>query len=71
MNSNWFNLVPKVELHLHLEGAIPHEALWTLIQKYDGDPEAPSLDALKENSSSGTFPTFWKTGSGKPIYPGI
>jgi len=58
MNSNWFNLVPKVELHLHLEGAIPHEALWTLIQKYDGDPEAPSLDALKEKFKFRDFPHF-------------
>lgn len=26
--TTWFEQVPKVELHLHLEGAIPHEALW-------------------------------------------
>ena len=26
---------PRVELHLHLEGAIPLPALWELIRKYD------------------------------------
>ena len=24
----WYERVPKVELHLHLEGAIPCEVLW-------------------------------------------
>ena len=32
--ASWFEKIPKVELHLHLEGAIPHRALWELIQKY-------------------------------------
>jgi adenosine deaminase len=43
---DWFARVPKVELHLHLEGAIPHTTLWELIQKYGGDASVPSLDAL-------------------------
>src|SRR5262245_37482790 len=34
----WFERLPKVELHLHLEGAIPLEALWELVRKYGGDP---------------------------------
>ena len=38
---NWYDRVPKVELHLHLEGAIPHDALWQLIVKYGGDPSVP------------------------------
>ena len=29
----WYERVPKVELHLHLEGAIPQEVLWQLMQK--------------------------------------
>ncbi|MFQ6677824.1 MAG: adenosine deaminase [Fidelibacterota bacterium] len=58
INSNWFDLVPKVELHLHLEGAIPHDALWTLIQKYGGDPSVPNLDALKEKFKFRDFPHF-------------
>jgi len=42
----WCTQVPKVELHLHLEGAIPHAALWELIQKYGGDPSVPTREAL-------------------------
>ena len=34
---SWFDKVPKVELHLHLEGAIPYDALWELICKYAQD----------------------------------
>ena len=37
LTDSWYHLIPKVELHLHLEGAIPTEALWQLIQKYDFD----------------------------------
>ena len=44
---DWFDAVPKVELHLHLEGAIPPEALWQLVQAY-GDPRTPSLEAITE-----------------------
>jgi adenosine deaminase len=36
--ADWFERVPKVELHVHLEGAIPLDALWTLVRKYGGDP---------------------------------
>ncbi len=43
---DWLERLPKVELHLHLEGAIPHAALWELIQKYGGDPRVPTLAAL-------------------------
>jgi adenosine deaminase len=32
----WFELLPKIELHLHLEGAIPYAALWELVQKNEG-----------------------------------
>lgn len=38
--------LPKIELHLHLEGAIPHEALWQLCQKYGGDPTVPDAASL-------------------------
>ncbi len=42
----WFDRLPKLELHLHLEGAIPFDALWELIQKYGGEPGIPDLAAL-------------------------
>ena len=37
----WFDEIPKVELHVHLEGAIPHDGVFELIQKYGGDPSVP------------------------------
>ncbi len=55
---NWFEDVPKVELHVHLEGAIPHHALWELIQKYGGDPSVPDLDALQARFEYKDFPHF-------------
>ncbi len=55
---DWFEEVPKVELHLHLEGAIPHEALWELILKYGGDPSVPDLQTLKRRFAYQNFPQF-------------
>jgi adenosine deaminase len=57
----WFERVPKVELHLHLEGAIPHEALWELIKKYGGDPSIPDLKALERKFHYRDFPHFLET----------
>jgi adenosine deaminase len=64
---SWFERVPKVELHLHLEGAIPHDALWALVQKYGGDPSVPDLEALERRFEYRDFPHFietwiWKNG---------
>jgi adenosine deaminase len=42
-----YALLPKIELHLHLEGAIPLPALWELIRKYGGAPGVPNLAALE------------------------
>jgi adenosine deaminase len=42
----YFQRLPKVELHLHLEGAIPLPCLWELVRKYGGDAEVSSIDAL-------------------------
>lgn len=55
---SWFDAIPKVELHVHLEGAIPHEALYTLIQKYGGDPTVPNIQALNERFAYNDFPQF-------------
>ncbi len=63
----WLERVPKVELHLHLEGAIPDAALWRLIGKYGGDPRVPSLESLRGYFTYRDFPEFidkwtWKQG---------
>ena len=50
--------LPKVELHLHLEGAIPLEALWTLMGKYGGDPEVPDRAALAQRFAYQDFAHF-------------
>jgi adenosine deaminase len=59
--STWYERVPKVELHLHLEGAIPQEALWQLIQKYGGDPAVPDIAALRQKFQYRDFPHFIET----------
>lgn len=65
--TGWLERIPKTELHLHLEGAIPLDALWTLAQKYGGDPEAPDAAALERKFVFRDFPHFietwiWKNG---------
>lgn len=64
---DWLERLPKVELHLHLEGAIPHATLWELIQKYGGDPRASRLEDLPGLFRYRDFPEFidtwlWKQG---------
>jgi len=39
--------MPKIELHLHLEGAFTFEFLFNLIKKYGGDPSVKSPEDLK------------------------
>src|SRR5579871_4037857 len=63
----WFEQLPKVELHVHLEGAIPHEVLWELLQKYGGDATVPTREALARKFVYRDFPHFldmwsWKNG---------
>jgi adenosine deaminase len=67
MAKSWYERVPKVELHLHLEGAIPAATLWQLLCKYGGDPSVPSLEALAQRFQYRDFPHFldtwlWKNG---------
>lgn len=61
----WFERLPKVELHVHLEGAIPLPALWELIRKYGGDPSVPDLDALRQRFEYRDFSLFIKAWSWK------
>jgi adenosine deaminase len=59
--ADWFDEIPKVELHLHLEGAIPYDALWEVVTKYGGDPSIPDLEALKRRFTYRDFPQFIDT----------
>lgn len=65
--TTWHDAIPKVELHVHLEGAIPHDALFELIRKYGGDPQVPDVAALERRFAYRDFPQFiaawgWKNG---------
>ena len=64
---NWLRRMPKVELHLHLEGAIPHYAFWEIIRKYGGDPAVDSCSDLERRFCFTDFSHFieiwdWKNG---------
>ena len=64
---SWFACMPKIELHLHLEGAIPIDALWRLLNKYGGDPKVSNLTALTDRFNYRSFQHFietwiWKNG---------
>lgn len=61
----WYDDLPKIELHVHLEGAIPHQALFDLIQKYGGDPSVPNVAALAKRFEYRDFPQFIETWSWK------
>jgi len=59
--------LPKVELHVHLEGAIPLPALWELLGKYGRPPDLADLDDLQQRFTYKDFPHFietwiWKNG---------
>jgi adenosine deaminase len=67
MTTDWFDRVPKTEIHLHLEGAIPHVALWELVQKYGGDSSVRKFSNLQARFEYRDFPHFldtweWKNG---------
>jgi adenosine deaminase len=57
----YFERLPKVELHLHLEGAIPLPSLWQLVQKYGGAPEVPTVEALASKFRYRDFAHFIDT----------
>jgi adenosine deaminase len=59
--------VPKAELHLHLEGAIPHVALFELIGRHGGDPAIATVADIERRFRFRDFPHFiemwiWKNG---------
>jgi len=57
----WFDEIPKVELHVHLEGAIPYECMWELLKKYGGDKEISTIQELKEKFVFTDFSHFINT----------
>jgi adenosine deaminase len=64
--ASWSEQIPKVELHLHMEGAIPLGDLWELICKYGGSSDTPTVDSLADRFQFRDFPHFletwkWKT----------
>jgi adenosine deaminase len=50
--------LPKTELHVHLEGAIPHQTLLKLIHKYGDRRIVPDLQTLKNKLKFRTFSQF-------------
>ena len=55
--SRFIRLLPKTELHLHVEGAVPDEVLLALIEKYEGAAVAASTN-LESRFSYETFHEF-------------
>jgi adenosine deaminase len=61
VDRGWLERLPKVELHVHLEGAIPLRVLWDLLQKYGGDPEVLTPEDLRRKFVYRDFPHFIDT----------
>ncbi|MFN5060674.1 MAG: adenosine deaminase [Chloroflexota bacterium] len=61
MHTEWLTSLPKVELHIHLEGAIPLPTLWQLVQQYGGDNEVTSVADLEKRFAYRDFPHFIDT----------
>jgi adenosine deaminase len=53
--------LPKVELHVHIEGAIPKTALWQLVTKYGGDPVVPTFEAFERKFDYQGLKQFFQT----------
>ncbi len=60
-NRQFIRDLPKVELHIHLEGAIPVDALWKLVVKYGGNKHINSLQDLHDKFQYKDFPNFIET----------
>jgi adenosine deaminase len=61
VDRGWLARLPKVELHVHLEGAIPLRVLWDLLQKYGGDPHLATQEDLQKRFVYRDFPHFIDT----------
>jgi adenosine deaminase len=56
-----WSTMPKAEIHLHLEGAIPLPTLWELIEHHGGDPVIRTRDQLSEWFTYRDFTHFIET----------
>lgn len=61
MNHTWLTTLPKVELHIHLEGAIPLPTLWQLVQQHGGTHEVSGIADLERRFTYRDFPHFIDT----------
>jgi len=59
--TEFIKTMPKVELHLHLEGAFTFEFLLSLIDKYGGDWSIQNISDLKKKFIFNDFPHFIET----------
>ena len=50
--------MPKAEIHLHLEGAIPHETLLAQIHRKGTEPKIRTVEDLKAKLTYTDFPSF-------------
>lgn len=65
-SDDWFRRLPKVELHVHIEGAIPVEVLWDLVVRHGAVSEVRDLEGLRRRLSFRSFHQFieawvWKS----------
>jgi len=60
-SQSWHERLPKVELHLHLDGALPKATLWELLTKYGGDPAIKSREDLERAFVYSDFRGFLRT----------
>ena len=65
---HFFKSIPKIELHLHIEGAIPVHSLWELVQKYDKKKSIRSQKDLEARFVYKDFSHFLNTWTWKNTF---
>ena len=58
---DWLDRLPKVELHVHLEGAVPRSTLWEIVSKYGGDASVRTFEDFERQFVYRDFPHFLET----------
>lgn len=61
IHKDFIRKMPKIELHLHLEGAFTFEVLLNLIEKYGGDSSIKNIRDLQKKFTFKDFPHFIET----------